>query len=129
MMQASKTIISYLSFALVLALPPLIAAETGHEVWLMPQFWLLYFLISGLTFFAVVFVLMIQRTNREMYAAAFLGATTFKILACLIFVLIFSRKYHPAKYVFVLDFIYIYFLNTAFEVYALLSNLRNQNLK
>jgi hypothetical protein len=33
------------------------------------------------------------------------------------------------KYVFVADFFYIYFLNTAFEVYSLLCNLRNQNLR
>jgi len=62
-----------------------------------------------------------------MYAQAFLGATTFKLLACLVFVLIFIKETKPEKVPFVIDFMYLYFLNMAFEIYGLLRNLRNQN--
>jgi F0F1-type ATP synthase assembly protein I len=65
--------------------------------------------------------------NSEMYAQAFLGATTFKLLACLVFVLIFIKETKPEKIVFVVDFMYLYFLNMVFEIYGLLRNLRNQN--
>jgi len=64
-----------------------------------------------------------------MYSQAFLGATTFKLLACLVFVLVFVKKTHPEKYVFVADFMYLYLLNTVFEIYGLLRSLRNQNLR
>ncbi len=89
----------------------------------------MFLFLSVLTFIVVMFVLIIQQKNNEMYAAAFLGATTFKMLACLVFVLVFIKKNHPEKLFFVADFMYLYFLNTVFEIYGLLRNLRNQNLK
>ena len=60
------------------------------------------------------------------FSEAFLGATVVKILACLIFVLVFLAKNKVEKYVFVGDFFYVYFLNTAFEVYILLRTLRHK---
>jgi hypothetical protein len=70
-----------------------------------------------------------QQINAELGAQMFLGATTFKILACLAFAVIFLLKNRVNRYVFVADFFYIYFLNTAFEIYSLLRNLRNQKLR
>jgi hypothetical protein len=125
----NKTIFNFLLFALSIALLPMIAGYTGGQSLLVPKFWIIYFFITLLTFGAILFVLIIGNVNKDTYAPAFLGATTFKMLACLIFVLIFLRRNHPERVIFVCDFIYLYFLNTAFEVYALLSNLRNQNLK
>lgn len=78
---------------------------------------------------AIVTVLVVQQKNNELYASAFLAATTVKILATLFFVLFFLRKNHVNRYAFAADFFYVYFLNTAFEVYGLLRNLRNQNLR
>jgi len=77
----------------------------------------------------VITVLLGQQLDAERGAQFFLGATVFKILACLVFALVFLLKNKVNKYVFVADFFYIYFLNTAFEIYTLLRNLRNQNLK
>jgi hypothetical protein len=76
---------------------------------------------------ALLLILAIQRINTEMYAQAYLGATTFKLLASMVFALIFIRKMHPDKAYFVSSFMYLYFLNMGFEVYCLLRNLRNQN--
>ena len=73
--------------------------------------------------------LFVQRKNSELYAQAFLAGTTVKILGTLFFVLVFLRKNQVDKLVFAADFFYIYFLNMAFEVYGLLRNLRNQNLR
>jgi hypothetical protein len=44
-------------------------------------------------------------------------------------VLIFVMKNSINRYIFAGDFFYIYFLNMAFEIYGLLRNLRNQNLR
>ena len=83
--------------------------------------------MSFITLIILVFMLIIYQKNKEYYAQAFLGATTFKLLLCLVFLLVFIKKNHPDKFVFLVDFAYIYFLNTVFEIYSLLRNLRNQN--
>jgi len=118
-----------LFFVVITAVPPLALVYTGHADWLVPKFWLLFFFISGLTFLTVTSILMVAKINAEMYVQAFLAATTVKILASMIFALVFLLKIGVNKYVFAADFFYIYFLNMAFEIYGLLCNLRNQNLK
>jgi len=128
-MKIYRTILSFIAFIIVIAIPPVLLNYTGNTDLLAPHFWLLFFFISGLTLIVVAAVLLSQRANSEMYSQVFLAATTFKILACLIFMVIFLRKNHVDKLIFVADFFYIYFLNTAFEVYGLLRNLRNQNLR
>jgi len=64
-----------------------------------------------------------------MFSEAFMGATIVKILSCLIFVLIFVHENKVEKHVFIGDFFYVYFLNTAFEIYILLRTLRNKILR
>ena len=128
-MKIYRTILSFIAFIIVIAIPPVLLNYTGNTDLLAPHFWLLFFFISGLTLIVVAAVLLSQRANSEMYSQVFLAATTFKILACLIFMVIFLRKNHVDKLIFVADFFYIYFLNTAFEVYGLMRNLRNQNLR
>jgi hypothetical protein len=124
-----KPVISFLLFTLLLALPPLFLKYFANGDLLVPGFWMLFSFMSFITFIVIVIVLIVQQKNNDMYASAFLGATTFKLLASLIFILVFIKKSHPVKYVFMLDFAYLYFLNTVFEIYGLLRNLRNQNSK
>ena len=128
-MNILKNVFSYLLFLAVLAAPPLWLSKNGHAELLAPHFWLIFFFLSGLTLIVIITVLMGQQIDGERGAQFFLAATTFKILACLVFALVFLLKNKVNKYVFVADFFYIYFLNTAFEIYTLLRNLRNQNLK
>ncbi|MDN3550100.1 hypothetical protein [Mucilaginibacter aquaedulcis] len=128
-MKQPSTLVSYLFFVVITAVPPLALVYTGHADWLVPKFWLLFFFISGLTFLTVTSILMVAKINAEMYVQAFLAATTVKILASMIFALVFLLKIRVNKYVFAADFFYVYFLNMAFEIYGLLCNLRNQNLK
>ena len=128
-MKIYKPILSFLIFTGLLAILPLLAGFTGNESWLIPHFWGVFLFMSVLTLFVIVIVLIAQQKNDELFAQAFLAGTTFKLLACLTFVFIFIRKNHPEKIAFVVDFMYLYFLNTVFEIYGLLRNLRNQNLK
>jgi len=128
-MKVYRAVVSYIVFSILLAVPPLLLNYTGNTDLLTPHFWLLFFFISGLTLLVIAAVVLSQRANSEAYSQVFLAATTFKILACLIFMVVFLRKNHVDKLIFVADFFYIYFLNIAFEVYGLLRNLRNQNLR
>lgn len=85
--------------------------------------------IGFLTLAVITGVLVSQSLIPEFYAQIFLGATVFKMLACLVFMLVLVLKTKVDKPAFMADFFYLYFLNMGFEVYILLRNLRNQNLK
>jgi hypothetical protein len=113
----------------VLAVVPVCLVLTDNQGWLATQFWLMFAFIGFLTLATLIFVFLIQDLMPEYYAQAFLGATVFKMLACLVFMLVLVLKTPVNKLVFAADFFYLYFLNTGFEVYVLLRNLRNQNLK
>jgi RsiW-degrading membrane proteinase PrsW (M82 family) len=128
-MSIQRSILNYLAFVLAIALPPFALINTGNNDLVTPRFWLIFFFISALTFMVLITILFVQQKNKELYAQAFLAGTTLKFLACLFFIVIFLRKNQVDKLVFVGDFFYVYFLNTAFEVYGLLRNLRNQNLR
>jgi F0F1-type ATP synthase assembly protein I len=85
--------------------------------------------MSGLTFLVVAMMLIVKQKNKEYFTQAFLGGTTIKILACLVFIVLFLMKNKLNKHVFLADFFYVYLLNMVFEVYVLLRNLRHKNLR
>ncbi len=85
--------------------------------------------MSALTLLVLSIMLIVDKKNPDYFAQAFLGGTTLKILAALAFIFIFRAKNHVDKAVFLGDFMYIYLLNTVFEVYILLRNLRLKNLR
>lgn len=101
----------------------------GDKSLLIPQFWLLFAFVGGLTLFATIGILTAQSVSPELGTQAFMAATVIKLLACLVFVLVFFLKHKVNRPIFIADFFCLYFLNTGFEVYILLRNLRNQNLK
>jgi len=122
-----RHILFFILFVIVLAVPPFMLANNGYASLLIPHFWLVFFFLSGLTLVVVIAVLIGQQMDAEKGTQMFLATTVFKILACLVFALIFILKNKLNRYIFVAEFFYIYFLNTAFEIYILLRNLRNQN--
>jgi hypothetical protein len=122
-----KVLLQFIIFSVLLAVPPIILTYVENGYWLVPDFWGVFIFSSLLTLAATLAVLLVQQKNSEMYGQAFLAATTFKLLATLVFILIFIKETKPLKIVFVVDFMYLYFLNMAFEIYGLLRNLRNQN--
>ena len=128
-MKLLYSVLFYVLFVIILAAGPVWLGQSGHQDLLTPHFWLIFFFLSGLTLAVVITVIVGQQIDAEKGAQFFLAATVVKILACLVFALVFLLKNKVNKYVFVADFFYIYFLNTAFEIYSLLRNLRNQNLK
>jgi hypothetical protein len=128
-MKVLPSILSYLAFVILLAIMPVAAQHNGYAEWLVPNFWLIFFLLSGLTFLVLITILIVQKKNEEYYVQAFMASTTVKILACLVFILVFLAKNKVDKHVFLADFAYVYFLNMGFEVYILLRNLRHKNLR
>ena len=128
-MKTSSSILGYLLFAIALAVPPVILQHTGNGDWLVPKFWLVFIFISGLTFIVVTSVVLMNAKNKEYFVQAYLLSTTVKILACMVFILIFAMKNKVNKHIFLADFFYIYLLNMVFEVYVLLRNLRHKNLR
>ncbi|MDB5142880.1 MAG: hypothetical protein JWQ66_1593 [Mucilaginibacter sp.] len=128
-MKILPSILFYLSFVILLAIMPVAAQHNGYADWLVTNFWLIFFFLSGLTFLVLLSILIVQQKNKEYYVQAFLAATTVKILACLVFIVVFLMKNKVNKYVFLADFFYIYLLNMVFEVYVLLRNLRHKNLR
>ena len=128
-MKIFPSIFAYLVFAVLLAIMPIAAQHNGYADWLVTNFWLIFFFLSGLTFLVLTTILVVQQKNEEYYVQAFLAATTVKILACLIFMVVFLRQNKVDKLVFMGDFFYIYLLNMVFEVYVLLRNLRHKNLR
>jgi len=128
-MKIMPSILAFLLFTLLIAIPPAALRYTGNGELLNQGFWALFIYMSALTLFVLVIILTVQQKKNEYFAQAFLGATTFKILACLIFIFIFLSNNTVNKLVFMGDFFYIYLLNTVFEVYILLRNLRHKNLR
>ena len=126
-MKIYQALLFYLWFTIIIAAPPYALASYGHAGLIAPGFWLIFIFLSGLTLLVVAGILIIRQMHPTMFTEAFMGATVVKILACLIFVLVFLARNKVEKYVFLGDFFYAYFLNTAFEVYILLRTLRRKN--
>lgn len=128
-MKISLAIRYFLLFTLVIAIPPVTLQYTGNPDLLTNGFWIVFFYMTGLTFFVLMLMLIVGQKKPEYFAQAFLGGTTLKILASLIFILVFVRNNTLNKSIFLADFAYIYLLNMAFEVYILLRKLRHENLR
>jgi hypothetical protein len=128
-MKIYQAILFYLWFTIIIAVPPYALNAYGHANLIIPEFWLVFFFLTGLTLLVVTSILIIRQMFPGMFSEAFMGASVVKILACLIFVVIFLAKNKVEKHVFIGDFFYVYFLNTAFEVYILLRTLRNKILR
>ena len=128
-MKISSVIISFLLFIIAIAIPPGLLQYTGNNGLLTASFGVMFCFMSVFTFFVLMLMVIVKQRNQEYFTQAFLGGTTLKMLAFLIFIFVFERKNVTDKHVFLLDFIYIYLLNTAFEIYVLLRNLRHEKIR
>jgi hypothetical protein len=128
-MSITRTILLFLLFTLIIAVLPAALQFSGNGDWLNTGFWTIFIFIATLTLAVLLLMLIVYQKNAEYFAQAFLGGTTFKILGCLIFILVFLANNKVNKLVFLADFFYVYLLNTGFEIYVLLRNLRHKNLR
>jgi hypothetical protein len=109
-MKIYQALLFYIWFALIIAIPPYFLPSRGHADLVVPQFWLIYFVLSGLSLLVVALILIVRQMYPNYFSEAFMGATAFKIIACLIFLVVFLSKNKVSKYVFLGDFIYIFIL-------------------
>jgi len=128
-MKIGPIIAFFLVFTLIIAVPPAILQYSGNGNLLNTGFWTIFLFMSVLTFLVLMLMMIVYQKNAEYFAQAFLGGTTLKILGCLIFIFVFLANNKVNKLLFMADFFYIYLLNTAFEIYVLLRNLRHKNLR
>jgi len=128
-MKITSVVLLFLLFTLITALPPLALQYGGYPGFIAAGFWIIFFFMSGLTLLLLMGMLIAKQKGQEYFTPAFLAGTTVKILACLIFIFAFLAKYDTNKHVFLSDFLYIYLLNTVFEIYVLLRSLRHKNLR
>jgi hypothetical protein len=124
-----RLFISFGIATVLIALPPAVLGYVGKQSWFIPGFWLIFQFFSSLTFLICLSVIWGQRQNGTLGGQIFLGATTLKLVLCMTLALIYLHKYTVNDVVFVLNYFYLYFSYTAFEIYSLLSNLRVQNKK
>jgi hypothetical protein len=124
-----RFIIAYVIFTLLLAAAPAALYYTGHAALLVNKFNVMFFFFSVLTFMVSIAVIITNQKNQALAAQVFLIGTTVKILLCMGFALAYLHQNHVNNVYFLGCFFYLYFLNTAFEVYSLLTNLRNSNFK
>ena len=128
-MKIGPIIAFFLVFTLIIAVPPAILQYSGNGNLLNTGFWTIFLFMSVLTFLVLMLMMIVYQKNAEYFAQAFLGGTTLKILGCLIFIFVFLANNKVNKLIFGVDFFYIYLLNTGFEIYVLLRNLRHKNLR
>lgn len=128
-MGVKKFLIYFLVFNVVLAIAPAFVQMNEDRFWmLVPNFWLLFYVFSILTLSIYVMVhwfVMLSASPRAP-GQALLGAIIGKFAFCVTLVFIYLSKVDVNPVLFLLNFFYLYFFHTAFEIYCLLRNLRNQ---
>jgi len=122
-------IYSYFIAIFLIALPPLAYVYFGKGLGLIPVFWDVFLMFALLTFIVCFSTLLTNLKNSKLSVQAFLVATIIKLLVCMFFVPVYLSQYRVNQLHFLVCYFYLYLLNTAFEIYALLCNLRLQNLK
>jgi hypothetical protein len=94
---------------------------------LILKFWVIFGTIATLTLMAYIFSWIGIKKGGEFSIVAMMGGILLKLLFCMVLVLVYLLKFKVNDIIFAANFISLYFLFTAFEVYALLCNLRHQN--
>ena len=128
-MSFNRFIIYFILFNLFLAAAPLIADNLFKDAKLLiPKFWPLFAIFSFLTFNIYVFATWRMRVSDQASAQALLASITVKMIFSMIiaFVYIRGNTFEPLN--FIINFFYLYFFHTVFEIYCLLCNLRNQKV-
>jgi len=126
----TRFFIYFVLFTILLATAPLVSHLFYPEMkFLIPKFWALFWIFEILTLSIYLLASWRMRISDKASGQALLGSVTIKLLFCMIiaFVYINANPVDPLK--FIINFFYLYFFHTVFEIYCLLCNLRNQKFK
>ena len=128
-LRLSNFIFSFCLAMIFIALPPVAYVYLYKGLGLIPHFWVVFSMFAVLTFLVCFSTLLTNLKSNQLSVQVFLVATVVKLLICLFFVPVYLAKNQVNQGLFLTCFFYLYLLNTVFEVYALLCNLRLQNQK
>ena len=129
-MKIKRFILYFIIFNGLLSLAPLIAQNYFSEAGiLIPHFWILFSIFSGLTFSIYIIAYWRMSISDRSSGLALLGSITLKLLFCMIMAFVYLSQNSVEAAKFLLSFFYLYIFHTVFEIYCLLRNLRNQNSK
>lgn len=127
-MSLNRFLILFTIFTLILGLVAYSLQITMPKAQLLiPKFWVIFGAVAMLTLLAYIFSWIGIKKGGEFSVLAIMGGILIKLIFCMILVLVYLQKFKVNDLMFVGNFISLYFLFTAFEVYALLCNLRHQN--
>lgn len=128
-MKLLNFVYSYFLAMFSIALPPIAYVYFYKGFGLIPHFWTVFLMFAVLTFSVCFSTLISNLKNLQLSVQVFLVATVIKLLVCMFFVPVYLYQNHVNQLHFLLCFFYLYLLNTVFEIYSLLRNLRLQNQK
>lgn len=128
-MSIKQFLIYFLFFNILLGLGPFFAFQYDIIPPLIPHFWILFSVFGVLTLSIHLVAHWRMAISNKASGQVLLGSITVKLLFCMILVFIYLSKMDVNSTLFLLNFFYLYFFHTVFEVYCLLRNLRNQILK
>ena len=126
-LKLSRFFLLFFIFLGVLAVGPLVVEYYFRaRGYLIPHFWNLYAVFLIIT--ALIYLLSFWRMSISNKASGqvLLGGITIKLLICMIMAFIYLYNIDVNPTYFLLNFFYLYFFHTVFEIYCLLCNLRNQ---
>ena len=129
-MSIQRFFILFTIFIIALAAVPLgINYYYPQRALLIPQFWVLFGFFSGLTLIIYLTAHLMMRISNKASGQALLGGITIRFLFCMVIALVYISNFKVEPVKFMVNFFYLYFFNTVFEIYCLLRNLRNKNTK
>lgn len=117
-------------FMLALAAGPYIfEVYYADSEMLIPKFWPLFAIFGILTFSIYMIAYWRMSISNKASGQVLLGSVSVKLFICMViaYVYLSGNSVEPLK--FMLNFFYLYFFHTVFEIYCLLCNLRNQKFK
>lgn len=129
-MSLLRFLIYFSVFMLALAAGPyLFNVYCSDSEILIPKFWSLFAIFGILTFSIYIIAYWRMSISNKASGQALLGSVSIKLFICMViaYVYLSGNSVEPLK--FMLNFFYLYFFHTVFEIYCLLCNLRNQKFK
>ena len=93
---------------------------------LIPHFWLVFTYMAAITLIIYFLSIIGIKKGGDYQSFILLGGIVIRLLASMVFVLIYLLKVKVNGILFIGNFFSIYFLFTVFEIYCLLRSLRIQ---
>lgn len=94
-----------------------------------PYFWYMVLFFVFITAFTHYIVTMGSKSDPGNFQMYYMGSTAFRVLMCMGVVFIYVYFAAERELQFTLNFFFLYFLYTGFEIYHILTNLRRNSKK